>query len=121
MGHAPHFAHYPGRVGYPEQQEMAQAQVKAVIFERHGMGITLYEHCLGTMPNCQGQECRVQIQAKDGSTGFDRQFRQQCTRTTAYIKNTPGMLQPGVFKKITPQILRPAGLLRKTVMPIEWR
>lgn len=85
------------------------------------MGITLYEHCLGTMPSCQDQECRVQIQSEYGPTGLDRQFRQQRACTAAHIKNTPGMLQPGVFKKITPQILRPAGLLRKTVMPIEWR
>jgi hypothetical protein len=81
---------------------MTQAQVKAVIVERHGMGITLYEHCLGGMPSRQGQECWLQIQAKGGSTGLGQQFRQQHARTAAHIKNTPGMLQPGVVEKITP-------------------
>ncbi|MCJ7531055.1 MAG: hypothetical protein MUO64_08490, partial [Anaerolineales bacterium] len=77
--------------------------------------------CLGGMPSRQDQECQVQIQAKDGPTGLGQQFRQQYARTTAHIKNTPGMRQTGVVEKITPQVLRPAGLLRKTVVPIEWR
>jgi hypothetical protein len=73
------------------------------------------------MPSRQGQECRIQIQAKDGTTGLGQQFRQQYTRTAAHIKNTPGMRQTGVVEKITPQVLCPTGLLRKTIVPIEWR